>query len=344
MLIRSILAFALASAGLLAQSLEKPKEPQPTGNVVSVPTAIQESLHAYATLEIRLVDAEGRPLKDSVAVAYPASRHDLFAVARTVDAPEPDKANLLLPLPNPGLYILRAGAPNHRRVEVPVVVDKAGSMVLPVLRPTPKDPQNAKPVCDDARTLRWIQIWQGYVDRKMKSNAGFAQAQQSKANHYLNEVRVLDADIYQNNWGNDLLGLSKEMAREKDKLTRSLLAGCYLDIGFDGSHLNPTAVDMALRHLPEDSPFWSLSPQMPYFSYQAAGEMFRRGIWLFLSRIEKKNPDSEVRAYALLRRIEYHDSRGEADDRKRLGHDLLKTYSGTLAAGYLPSRFPHDFE
>ncbi len=344
MLKRTLSLAIVAAVGLQAQSLEKPKDPQPTGNVAQAGNAVLDYAKAYATLDLKLVDGQGNPLQGAVAVAYPVSRMDLFSVAEAIPTPEPGGPTLRLAVPYAGLYILRVGAPDHRRVEVPVIVEKAGPMMLPVLRPTPKDPAGAKPVCDDPRTLRWIQIWQGYVERKVKSSMSFAQAQMSRANHYLNDVRVLDADIYQSNWGNDLLGLSKEMASEKDKPTRAFLAGCYLDLGFDGSHLNPTAVDMALRHLPEDTPFWSLSPQMPLFAYQAAGEMFRRGVWLFLSRIEKKNPDPEVRAYAMLRRIEYHESRGEAGDRKRLGHELLKTYPGTIVAGYLPSRFPHDFQ
>lgn len=335
---------ALAAASLCIHGLDTPWGFQPLGCMVEAPVAAQETTTSFATLEVRLLDAQGGALKEAVAVAFPASRSDLMTTGEAGAISSGQAGSLQIRLAYPGLYILMVGAPDYRPIEVPVVVDKAGTLVLPPLRPTPKNPAEAAPVCEDPRTLRWIQIWRGYLDRKMKSNTSFAQAQRAKANHYLNDVRVLDADVYQNNWGNDLLGLSKEMAREKDKPTRAFLAGCYLDLGFDGSQLNATAVDMALRHLPEDSPFWSLSPQMPYFAYRSAGEMFQRGLWLFLSRIEKKNPDPEVRAFAMLRRIEYHDSRGEAGDRKRLGHELLKTLPGTLAAGYLPSRYPHDFQ
>ncbi len=332
---------ALFIAGSLTTQRSKASVPvpPPTGGsaLVEAPTP-----RAFATLEVRLVDPKGIPLPQAAAIVYPASRADLCTLGEAIDASHP--ATLRMPVPNPGLYIVRVGAPERWPLEVPVIVDRPGTVTLPPLAPIARQATESHPVCQDPQTMRWIQIWQGYVARKKVSDAKFVQAQSAKAHHYLNDLRVLDADIYQNNWGQELLGLSQEMSKEKDKMTRSFLAICYLDLGFDGSYLNPTAVDMALRHLPEDNPFWSLSPQMPYFAYASAGNMFMRGIWLFLSRLEKKNPDPEVRAYALLRRIENHDARGEAEDRKRLIHELLKTYPGTLASNHLPSRYPHDFK
>lgn len=345
MLARLLSLTTLASMALLAQAPERPNEPQLYGNAVEVPTAVQASAKPFATLDVRLVDTQGNPLKDGFAAAYPASRHDLYTVGEPAGGQEPGTWVLRLALPRPGLYILRVGAPDHRRIEVPVVVDQTGPMTLPALRPTPKEPSERIPVCDDPRTLRWIAIYQGYVERKMKSSLSFAEAQGSKANHHLNEVRVLDADIYRNNWGSDLLGLSREMVHEKDAQTRALLAVCYLDLGFDGSPLNRRAVDLALRHLPEDSPFWSLSPQMPYFALRGGIlGLVANWMWPYLSRMEQRNPDPEVRAFALLRRLLHHDAEGEAEDRRHLVQELVRTYPGTLAAGYLPSRFPHDFQ
>lgn len=338
-----LLALAPALFGQDPATVKGPWKQQATVIPIQPGVGVHATTQVFATLEVHLLDAQGAPLKGDALIS-PASRLDITTLVSAIEGGTEGAGVLQIPVPRAGLYLLRVGAPGHKAVEFPVVVEKGGVQRLPDLRPTPDGTANPAPVCADARTVRWIDIWKGFVQRKEKSNQGFAAAQASKAHHYLNQSKVLDADVYMSNWGNDLLGLSKDMSSEKDKPTRALLAVCYLDLGFDGSHLDPMATDLALRYLPAESPFWSLSPQMPYFAYYKAGAARARGVWLFLGSMEKGNPDPEVRAYAILRRIEDHDAKGNAGDRKQLIQMVMKDYAGTQVTAYLPSRYPHDFK
>jgi hypothetical protein len=65
---------------------------------------------------------------------------------------------------------------------------------------------------------------------------------------------------------------------------------------------------------------------------------------MYLGEMEKKHVDPEVRAYAILRRVEYYDARGSAADRKKLGRSLAENYPETSAAKIAKARFPYDFE
>ncbi|MDR2560777.1 MAG: carboxypeptidase-like regulatory domain-containing protein [Holophagales bacterium] len=293
-------------------------------------------------IEVRVTDTDGGPLQGaSVFLTMPyVGQKTIPGVPSTGD----DKSMYSLSVDDSiGLYIFFAVAPGRRVASFPVVA-KGKSIKLPdIVLPKADAPMDAA-ISVDAKTCRWAAIWQGYVARRRKSNASFMKALESSPVFQMNKIGVLDANIYSNNWGGELNGLSKEMAAEKDKETRAFLAACYIELGFDSMAWQPQSVDQALRHLDDVSPFWSLCPQMPLTAINSAGGLRQQGAMLFLSRMEKRHPDPEVRAWAMVRRVEEADAKSYAAERKKLGRQVAERFPETEAARFIKARFPYDFE
>ncbi|MDR2561696.1 MAG: hypothetical protein LBC63_08000 [Holophagales bacterium] len=293
-------------------------------------------------IEVRVADADGSPLQSaSVFLTMPYAGEKII---RGVPSSGDDKSMYSISVDDSiGLYIFFAVAPGHRVASLPVIA-KSKSIKLPdIVLPKADAPMDAA-ISKDAKTCRWAAIWQGYMARKRKSNASFKRALDSSPMFRQNKINVLDADVYSNNWGAELNGLSREMAAEKDKETRAFLAACYIELGFDSTAWQPLSVDQALRHLDDVSPFWSLCPQMPLTAINSAGGIRQQGAMLFLSRMEKKHPDPEVRAWAMVRRVEEADTKSYAAERKKLGRQLAERFPETDAARFVKARFPYDFE
>jgi len=299
------------------------------------------------TVEIRVTDAAGNPIEGTVVILTPPPRFTEYLIkgGNLSD----DKSLFTVRIEDSiGLYILSAIAPGHKVAEFPIIANGKVKKIPDIVLPKTDDPPSVA-ISSDNKTVKWASIWGEYVSRKRKSDASFRQRITSDPVFRLNNLNVVDMGVSYINWGSDLLDLSREIGREKDKETRAFLSACYLELGKDGIAQQPAAVNQALRSLDEANPFWSLTPQMPFFALKKVGEMPGRAqpeaaIMMFLSRIEKKHPDPEVRAFALLRRVEEMDQKGGALERKKLGQLLVKEYPETSAAHYVKARFPYDFQ
>jgi hypothetical protein len=299
------------------------------------------------TIEVRVTDSEGNPVEKAVVfLTLPYYVSDQIIQSALVSEETKDIYKMSVQ-DNIGLYIFYAVAPGYKMVGFPVITNDRVKKIPDIILRKTDDPADLA-VSSDNKICRWTSIWENFVSRKRKNNASYRIAYKQAPVFRLNDIVVLDAEVYENNWGSELLGLSKEMSNEKDKETKAFLSICYIDLGMGNLQMQPASVDYALRSLPPESPFWSLSPQMPYSSIiqaaQGGGVMRAKGVMMYLLQMEKKHADPEVRAYAILRRIEYYDEKGNAGDRKKGCQLLQKEYAGTIAAKYVLSRYPHDFK
>jgi len=304
---------------------------------VGVGTAVKNCL-----VEVRVTDKEGNPVQNtSVFLTTP------YVTEKVINGKASSEENKYMYSVSVddsiGLYIFHAVAPGYKMISFPIIAKNKSLKIPDITLPKTDDPTNV-PISQDAKICKWASIWQGYVNRKRQSQASFQRALENNPAFKLNNINVLDANVYDNNWGVELNGLSKDIAAEKDKETKAFLSACYIELGFDSTAWQPVSRGQTLRHLDDVSPFWSLCPQMPLLSFQTAGGMRQQGAMLFLSRMEKKHPDPEVRAWALLRRVEDAEERRYASDRKKLGQQLVKNYPETGAAKFVKARFPYDFE
>ena len=299
------------------------------------------------TVEVRVTDAAGNPIEGAVVILTPPPRLTEYLI-KGGNLSE-DKSHYTISIEDSiGLYILSAIAPGHKAAEFPIIANGKVKKIPDIILPKIDDPPSIA-ISSDSKIVKWASIWSEYVSRKRRSDASFRQRIASDPVFRLNNLNIVDLGVSYINWGSDLLDLSKEIGREKDKETKAFLSACYLELGKDGIAQQPAAVNQALRSLDEVNPFWSLTPQMPFFALKKVGEMPGRNqpeaaIMLFLSRIEKRHPDPEVRAYALLRRVEEMEQKGGATERKKLGQSLVKEYPETNAARYVKTRFPYDFQ
>ncbi|MDR0499033.1 MAG: hypothetical protein LBH03_04780 [Holophagales bacterium] len=293
-------------------------------------------------VEVRVTDMEGNPIQNtSVFLTTPYT--DEKIIDGKSSSNENKSVHSILIDDSIGLYVFYAVAPGHKIVSFPIIVKDKLLKIPDITLPKTDDPVNIA-ISQDAKICKWAYIWQGYVTRKRQSQASFQRALEKNSLFKLNNINILNADIYNNNWGPELHGLSKEIASEKNKDTKAFLSACYIELGLDSTAWQPLSVDQALRYLDDISPFWSLSPQMPLIAVQTAGGMRQQGAMLFLSRIEKKHPDPEVRAWALLRRVEDAENKHYVTERKKIGQQLVKNYPETSAAKFVKARFPYDFD
>lgn len=250
---------------------------------------------------------DGRPLAADVTLLrmrYP------FPNAEVVTA-STQRSAFSLPVKGAGLYLLRVEAAGCERVEIPVLLDARGKRNLRISPPASGAGAGA-PLCSDGRLVRWAAIHRAQCER----HARYEATQRSAANG-------------RPEWGADLRALIQAIDVETDAPTRSFLAACYMDLGLLGADLDAKKMAAMARLLPGDSPFWSINfpAAMDVVNNAAPAEEAR-----FLTRMEGRHTDPEVRAFAILVRITRVASEYDVPPWRTLFKRLQADYPTTLAA------------
>jgi thiol-disulfide isomerase/thioredoxin len=103
------------------------------------------------------------------------------------------------------------------------------------------------------------------------------------------------ASEFQYDWFNYLLGLSEQIAAEKDLLLRQFLLFSYLDLGYGayGAKLDAALARKALEEIPPASSLWSLEPDLIGIALRNVGRQDKYSG--YVGQVIQKHPDQRVR-------------------------------------------------
>lgn len=231
----------------------------------------------------------------------------------------------------PGLYLLVVEADGYERLEIPVLLDGQEIKELRLFpRSSPKT-MPPVPVCSDSRLTKWEVIHQAQCARHTRYDRGkklFDAGQQKSP-----APSPADWPI---DWKEDLQALAQGISAEMDPPTKAFLAACYMDMESLGADLDSKMMPAMLVLLPGDSPFWGINFRsfLDMVNNVSPGEAK-----LFLTTMEERHFDPEVRAMAIFVKIDRAASEYDVDEWRRLFGKLVSQFPDTKAGKSAPKYY-----
>lgn len=144
-------------------------------------------------------------------------------------------------------------------------------------------------------------------------------------------------------WNRDLDRLFKQLAKEKDPLTRQLLLISYLDLGTMGAirDLRPAAAKWALGVIPPTSPLWSINPKLIPLAIQRTNQpdsLYQE----YLACAISEHSDPEVTSLLLYDGLTVAYTSNETDKAQEYYRKLINDFGKSRYAAMARAQFTID--
>jgi thiol-disulfide isomerase/thioredoxin len=263
-------------------------------------------------------EADGRPLSATTTLVRLSYQDPLGSPLSVCQ----DSAQFKLTVSDPGLYLFSLEAEGYERLEIPMLLDAGGKKKLRIFPRRIGDRESLVPICADAQLEKWAAIHRDQRERH-------ARYELEKRVHEEEMQKGSTSVQWPIDWKNDLETFLRALGAEKDPLTKSFLAACYMDLGSMGADLDSRVMPIMLSLLPGKSPFWNINPRNCIDVYNNAEPPAAH---LFIRDMAERNPDPETRAFAMLIQINEAASEYDVDAWRKLFRHLVDRYPGSRAA------------